>query len=68
MLKEPLKLPKGSKILYTAVYDNSEKNPRNPNRPPKPVTWGEKTSDEMCLGYVGYVEDHENLTKPKKSK
>ncbi|KAF0242207.1 MAG: hypothetical protein FD180_4035 [Planctomycetota bacterium] len=66
MPKEPLKLPKGSKILYTAIYDNSEKNPRNPNRPPKAVYWGEKTSDEMCLGYVGYVEDKEDLTKVKK--
>lgn len=68
MMKEPLKLPGGSRILYTATYDNSDKNPRNPNRPPKPVTWGEKTSDEMCLGYVGYVEDREDLTRTKKKK
>ncbi len=68
MLKEPLKLPGGSRLLYTATYDNSEKNPLNPNRPPKPVTWGEKTTDEMCLGYVGYVEDREDLTRPKKKK
>ncbi|MEK7469397.1 MAG: redoxin domain-containing protein [Planctomycetota bacterium] len=68
MPRTPLKLPAGSKILYTAVYDNSDKNPRNPNRPPKNVYWGEKTSDEMCLGYVGYVEDKEDLTKPRKKK
>lgn len=65
MLREPLKLAAGSKLLYTATYDNSEKNPLNPNRPPKPVRWGEKTADEMCLAYVGYVEDREDLTKKK---
>ncbi|MBI2922658.1 MAG: redoxin family protein [Planctomycetes bacterium] len=66
VLKTPLKLPAGSKITHVAVYDNSEKNPRNPSRPPVPVRWGEKTTDEMCLAYVGYVLDKEDLTKPKK--
>ncbi|NUN49466.1 MAG: redoxin domain-containing protein [Candidatus Brocadiae bacterium] len=66
VLQTPLKLPKGSIIEHTAVYDNSEANPRNPNRPPRPVRWGEKTTDEMCLGYVGYVEDREDLTRKKK--
>jgi hypothetical protein len=45
----PLRLPKGSKIRLQAVYDNSANNPKNPNSPPKDVTWGEQTSDEMCL-------------------
>jgi peroxiredoxin len=65
-LKEPLKLKKGSKINYLATYDNSEGNPNNPHRPPVTVRWGEKTSDEMCLCYVAYVADGEDLTKPPK--
>jgi hypothetical protein len=45
----PMRLPKGSIIRVEAVYDNSAKNPKNPNSPPKEVSWGEATSDEMCL-------------------
>ncbi len=45
----PMRLPKGSKIEVRAYYDNSKHNPKNPNHPPKEVSWGEQTSDEMCL-------------------
>jgi hypothetical protein len=45
----PVALPKGSRITVEAVYDNSDKNPKNPNRPPKDVRFGEQTTDEMCL-------------------
>ncbi len=47
--KEPVKLPKGAKIRFTASYDNSEANPRNPYSPPKAVRWGEGARDEMML-------------------
>ncbi|MBI2922659.1 MAG: redoxin domain-containing protein [Planctomycetes bacterium] len=66
VLKNPLRLPSGTRIRLTMVYDNSEKNPRNPFRPPREVRWGEKTTEEMCLGYVNYVRNGEDLTKPKK--
>jgi hypothetical protein len=59
--KEPLKLPAGTRIDITAYYDNSEKNPFNPNSPPKLVTWGEETTDEMCLAFVGFTVDAERL-------
>jgi hypothetical protein len=36
-----------------AYYDNSAGNPRNPNDPPKPVSWGEATTDEMCIAFLG---------------
>ena len=48
-LKEPMLIKKGSKIRIEAVYDNSADNPNNPNNPPKLVTWGEQTTDEMML-------------------
>lgn len=57
-LKEPMKVPKGSKIRIDAVYDNSSDNPRNPNSPPKTVTWGEQTTDEMFLLIVAYTLDN----------
>jgi mono/diheme cytochrome c family protein len=59
MLKQPKKLPKGTKIYVEGYYDNSEKNPNNPNSPPKLVTWGEQTTDEMFLLVVPYTVDNE---------
>ncbi|MGF1580663.1 MAG: ascorbate-dependent monooxygenase [Gemmataceae bacterium] len=49
IFQKPFKLPKGTKLTINAVYDNSDNNPFNPNSPPKRVTFGEQTSDEMCL-------------------
>lgn len=47
--KEPMRIPKGSRIRIEAVYDNSADNPNNPNDPPKDIFWGEETTDEMFL-------------------
>lgn len=47
--REPLLLPKGTVIRTLASYDNTADNPRNPSSPPKPVRWGEQTTDEMML-------------------
>lgn len=55
--KKPVDLPKGTRVEVIAYYDNSAKNPRNPHNPPQPVTWGEKTSDEMCLALMSVVGD-----------
>jgi Flp pilus assembly protein TadD len=43
----PLPLPKGTVVSMRYTYDNSEDNPRNPERPPKHVRWGQRSSDEM---------------------
>ncbi len=48
----PLKLPVGTKIDVTAVYDNSEENPSNPSSPPQRVVWGEETQDEMLYCFL----------------
>lgn len=63
VLKEPMRLPAGSTIMVEGVYDNSAENPRNPNNPPKPVTWGEQTTDEMFLLVVPYTVDGEIIKK-----
>jgi mono/diheme cytochrome c family protein len=55
--KEPVRLPGGTRLELTAVYDNSAGNPKNPNRPPQDVRFGERTTDEMCLAGIWYVED-----------
>jgi hypothetical protein len=48
VFKEPLKLPKGTKILATAWYDNSSANKSNPD-PTKDVWWGDQTWEEMMF-------------------
>lgn len=45
---EPIFLPRGTVLSMRMTYDNSADNPRNPNRPPKRVTYGPQTSDEMA--------------------
>ncbi|MGD9647281.1 MAG: alkyl hydroperoxide reductase [Pirellulales bacterium] len=54
---EPLVVPAGSKIELDAWYDNSSGNPYNPNAPPKLVTFGEATTDEMCICAFGLLDD-----------
>jgi mono/diheme cytochrome c family protein len=61
--REPLKLPRGSRIDLVARYDNSDQNPRNPSSPPKVVTWGEQTTNEMCIAFFFYTVDAEHLTQ-----
>lgn len=46
MFKEPLQVPKGSKIVSTAWYDNSAANKSNPD-PTVNVKWGDQTWEEM---------------------
>jgi hypothetical protein len=50
-LKKPLTLPKGSKVIVTAHFDNSAKNKYNPN-PKIDVRWGDPTYDEMMIGWM----------------
>ena len=50
---EPLTVSAGKTIEVTGWFDNSEKNPANPD-PDKTVRWGPQTFDEMLLGYVEY--------------
>ncbi len=59
--KEPLKLPKGSRMDLQAVYDNSADNPNNPNYPPRPISFGPSALDEMCYLYFRYTVDEEHL-------
>ena len=51
--REPIDIPAGTRVHLTAYYDNSSGNPLNPNSPPKSVSWGEATTDEMCIAFLG---------------
>jgi hypothetical protein len=46
MFKEPLQIPKGSRLLSSAWYDNSPGNKSNPD-PKIDVKWGDQTWEEM---------------------
>jgi len=51
--KEPMHLPKGTRIAFEYTYNNSDSNPRNPAHPPVEVKYGEQTRDEMALVFLG---------------
>jgi mono/diheme cytochrome c family protein len=51
--KQPLFLPKGTRIDAAITFDNSADNPRNPCNPPRRVGWGVQSFDEM--GSVNFM-------------
>jgi len=54
--KQPVAVPKGSRIDCVAHFDNSEKNKFNPD-PKKEVRWGDQTWEEMMIGWMSYTVD-----------
>jgi peroxiredoxin len=53
--KEPVRVPAGSCLEVEAIYDNSRNNPRNPFDPPRRITFGEQTTNEMCFVFLGGI-------------
>lgn len=49
-LAEPLTIPKGSRMIAHAKFDNSADNVANPN-PNETVRWGDQSWEEMMIGY-----------------
>ena len=47
LYKNPVALPKGTKLTVDITYDNSAKNPENPFSPPRDISWGRESTDEM---------------------
>jgi peroxiredoxin len=63
-LAKPKPMPKGTRIDCLAHYDNSPENHANPD-PGASVTWGEKTTDEMLIGFIDiYVDGPINVAGP----
>lgn len=52
-LAVPKRLPRGTRLICTASYDNSAANPANPD-PTQEVIWGDQTRDEMLIGFYAY--------------
>jgi hypothetical protein len=53
-LSEPLTVPRGSKLVVEAHWDNSENNPNN-ILPLVDARFGEQTFDEMFIGYINAI-------------
>lgn len=62
MLKEPRLVPRGSRMICTAYFDNSADNLANPD-PSKEVTWGEQTWDEMMFGFYSSIKARTDIVK-----
>ncbi len=57
LLRTPLHIPAGSKLDAWFLWDNSADNIDNPFDPPRHLTWGWKSEDEMAEVWLGVVLD-----------
>ena len=53
---DPIRVPKGTKMVVVAHYDNSANNRNNPD-PTQDVLWGGLTSQEMMIPWFGVIID-----------
>jgi hypothetical protein len=60
---QPIKVPKGTRLLVTAHYDNSVNNKFNPD-PNRTVYYGDMTWEEMMFPFFSVVSD--KSVEPKK--
>lgn len=63
-LKNPVTIPKGTKLIVTAHFDNSDKNKYNPD-PKKAIRWGDPTYEEMMIGWMEYYVDGPAKGRPE---
>ena len=59
---EPVKVPAGSKLIAHFIYDNSKRNPNNPD-PNKTVVWGDQSWEEMFYTAIRYRWTDETSAK-----
>jgi len=50
---KPIDVPAGSKLIATYIYDNSKRNPANPN-PNEKIVWGDQSFEEMFYTSLRY--------------
>ncbi|MBI3549818.1 MAG: redoxin domain-containing protein [Elusimicrobia bacterium] len=56
VFKEPLRLPAGTRIRIEGVFDNSDRNPRNPDPSAKVTTGLDAMTEEMFYAYLSVLE------------
>jgi len=55
-IEKPLPIPRGTRLIAIAHYDNSLNNKYNPDAT-KEVVWGDQNWEEMQSGFLGVVVD-----------
>jgi len=63
-LQTPLKVPAGSKVITRWTFDNSTRNPANPDAK-REIRWGEQSSEEMLALYLHYRWTDETVAHQK---
>jgi len=66
-LKQQFLLPKGTKLMTVAYFDNSKNNPQNPD-PSKALRWGEPSDEEMMGFWLQFADPQLVTEKPAAAK
>jgi mono/diheme cytochrome c family protein len=61
-LKKQVTMPKGTKLVTTAYFDNSMDNPQNPD-PSKAIRWGEPSDEEMMGFWLQFADPKDVIQK-----
>lgn len=59
---KPIPIKAGSKVVATYIYDNSKRNPANPD-PSKNIVWGDQSFEEMFYTSLRYRWADETVEK-----
>jgi mono/diheme cytochrome c family protein len=65
-LKHQFLMPKGTKLITTAYFDNSVNNPLNPDAT-KSIRWGEPSNEEMMGFWLAFADDVPHQAKQQTS-
>lgn len=63
VFEKPIKVPAGSRLVAHYWYDNSKRNPANPD-PSKEIVWGDQSWEEMFFTNVRYRWVDETAANP----
>jgi Flp pilus assembly protein TadD len=63
--RQPPALPAGTTVAMRITYDNTAQNPRNPNHPPRRVTGGDRSEDEMGHVWLQVLPHGKGETDPR---
>ncbi|GHD27961.1 redoxin domain-containing protein [Halioglobus pacificus] len=61
---DPIQIPAGSKLIARYQYDNTARNPANPD-PSLTITWGDQSFEEMLFTNLSYRWAEETRDNPK---
>lgn len=62
--KDPIEIHPGDRFRVECIYDNSTGNPWQPLLTPVDVTWGDGSSDEMCIVFATMSWPNPNYANP----